>query len=481
MKKNIWLILIMIPWVLNAQLTNRLEVGRSEIVVVQQDGFDRVQFGNCYTDKIGQPELPVVKRAFVIPTNAIVDGLKVTESGRSRIDGNYKVYPVQPPKTSGWEDVQTFVYQDSVYQSAMDLPGDTAVISFDGIIRGYHVVIISYYPLVYVPAKSELYLRNIEVNVSYSMGNTIDSQAPISFYRANLAKKYVQSMVENPSDVERFSDDFNVIQERSCLNPEIQDSKQRSVYSFQEIIPDYIIITSDSLRESFQKLADWKTKKGIPTIIQSVEEINIEYPGGDLQEKIRNYLLNVRKRWNADGMYILFGGDVNVVPTRTYQYQGTQATDGYYVANSVYWSPTYGDISMSGVTPFNSGRIPVKNKKEADNFIRKIISYEKASETGVNYNYLNNSLIVDAFMYKCGTKPCEGYMKMVYDYCQGRPANFWYMFDHFNCTKDDHNLKGNYHAERGVELNRANLLSALKNDKVAINELFHFVILQCGK
>lgn len=482
MKKNlIWLILTMMPWVTSAQLTDKYKVNRSDITITGEDGFDRIRFGNSYTGEVGNPELPVVRRSFVIPPSAVVSGLEVVESERRRIDGSFRVYPVQPPKTSGERnrDDEPFFQSDSIYRSTADFPGDTAVISFDGMVRGYHVITISYYPLIYIPAKSELYMRDIEISVSYSLGNSVVSQAPISYYRANLAKQFVRSMVENPSDVDRYDDVFRVISQRTSLNPEPGNPRLRSVNLMEEIVPDYIIITSDSLRESFQKLADWKTKKGIPTIIQSVEEINFQYPGGDLQEKIRNYLLNVRKRWNAEGMYVLFGGDVNVVPVRSYRtYQGMQVTDTYYVANQLNWTPHNGKLDFRGNknTPFNSGRIPVKNKKEADNFIRKIISYERASETGVDYNYLNNSLIVDAFMDKNENGiPCEGYMKMVLDYCQGKPASFWYMFDHFNCTKNDHLLNGDYHAEQGVELSRANLLSALKNDKVAINAMFHFV------
>lgn len=477
-KKIIWLILTMMPWVTSAQLIDKLNVNRNEISITNQDGFDKIAFGNSAMEEVGRPEMPVVKRSFVIPADARVTGIEVIESERSRIAGTHLVYPVQPPMTTVERNGHALVREDSVYRSEAGFPGEAAIVSFDGMIQGFHVVTVSYYPVVYLPAQRELYSRNIEVAINYQTGNPVEPAAPISYYRANLAKQFVRSMVQNSADVDRYSDVFQVIPQRTCLNPKAQSPKQRSIHSPEDIVPDYIIITSYDLRESFQKLADWKTKKGIPTLIQSVEEINFEYPGGDLQEKIRNYLLNVRKRWNAAGMYILFGGDASIIPVRSYSTaEGMQVSDAYYVSDSISWMCMHHQLILQklGETPFISGRILVKNKTEADHFIRKIISYEKASETDVDYNYLNNSLISDAFMDKKNGKPTSGYMKQLYDFCQGRPARFWYLFDHFNCTKDDHILKAPYHADRGLELNRNNLLSVLKNDKAAIDERFHFV------
>jgi hypothetical protein len=44
------------------------------------------------------------------------------------------------------------------------------------------------------------------------------------------------------------------------------------------LVPDYIIITNNELKPVFQQLADWKTKKGTPAIIKTVEEIEPNYP-----------------------------------------------------------------------------------------------------------------------------------------------------------------------------------------------------------
>ena len=58
------------------------------------------------------------------------------------------------------------------------------------------------------------------------------------------------------------------------------------------------------MKEKFRILADWKTKKGIPAIIETVEEISTTYTGSDIQEKIRNYLVDVKRNYGSMFYYL---------------------------------------------------------------------------------------------------------------------------------------------------------------------------------
>ena len=82
----------------------------------------------------------------------------------------------------------------------------------------------------------------------------------------------------------------------------------------QVAVPEYLIITSESLKDAFQLLADWKIKKGTPTIIETVENIVGKYRGADTQEKIRNYLIDIKSRYGS--LFVLLGGDTNIIPAR---------------------------------------------------------------------------------------------------------------------------------------------------------------------
>lgn len=84
---------------------------------------------------------------------------------------------------------------------------------------------------------------------------------------------------------------------------------------------DYLIITRDSLKDAFQKLADWKTRKGVPTRILTIEQIDttdaywvpsswFEVP---YQLVIKRAINDYYENHNIK--YVLLGGDYNLIPT----------------------------------------------------------------------------------------------------------------------------------------------------------------------
>lgn len=189
--------------------------------------------------------------------------------------------------------------------------------------------------------------------------------------------------------------------------------------------PEYIIITNNSdvngqslfdatlgkdMTNVFQELADWKTKKGVPTKVVSVDDICSNYTGNDVQAKIHNFLADVYQHYGM--LFVLFGGDVNVVPARlidTVAYvQGWSTThvspfhtDLYYTAvesswdsngNGIYgesiYSPLFNDI-MDTSPEYYYGRAPVENVLEAMTFVNKEMVYEKLLSVE-DRNYVSN-------------------------------------------------------------------------------------------
>lgn len=477
-----WLWLI--PVIVSAQFKDSLSCSVNDFTFEKQEGFDKIIYGDDYLHEAGKPQLPVVTRSFVIPNNRSVTDLQIRITRETKFDGSYFIYPAQPPRTVSQEEKFEFTGPDSTYQSLSVYPAEAAALVSDGLVQGYHVITICYYPLGYVPGKRELYLRDISVEWNYTADPAVYSDPPVSYNRALLAKAFVKSMVSNPEEVELYGNHLNVIPQRYNLNGEQADPRLREVNVLKETVPDYVLITCDSLKSTFQRLADWKTKKGVPAVIKTVEEIERDYTGSDLPEKIRNYLVDVKKRWNGIGLFVLLGGDTNIVPTRMaygYYEHSIYGADLYYIANIATWNPENMYLNVSAkdeTTPF-FGRIPVKNSSEATNFISKLLAYEKANNTSVDYSYFNQSLIVSSFL--SGNETSYGaYMNEYFSYCQNRPNNYWYMFDHFNCTKNDHAFVQKYVTNQGEELSRNNFLSALQNGRNG--KQFHFVFLtdHCG-
>ena len=225
-------------------------------------------------------------------------------------------------------------------------------------------------------------------------------QPPIPIGESSL------SWVEPNNDIYNSSNPFpgkyaEIVSFRKGRLGAMVDAAEKNVNSdVDNYLPEYLIITNETLKEKFRILADWKTKKGIPAIIETVEEISTTYTGSDIQEKIRNYLVDVKRNYGS--MFVLLGGDTNVIPARVKKSRDSDnkdwvAVDFYYTCvdngnwnkngNNIYYEADKIDFEDSkdwGVS-FKLGRAPVETLEEAEVFVNKVIHYEKAD--------LNHSVI----------------------------------------------------------------------------------------
>ena len=162
---------------------------------------------------------------------------------------------------------------------------------------------------------------------------------------------------------------------------------------------DYLIITHDSLVDSFKELRNWKTAKGVKTKIVTVDSIHGLYtsPENNYSEsqKIKLFIMGSSARM------VLLGGDKDIVPSQDckldYRYiNGFTNTDTLYtghVLSDMFYSCTGGDwtwdynhigyvgeIGTDGVvlTPTIAvSRLPVRTKDELSIYIQKLLQYEK--------------------------------------------------------------------------------------------------------
>lgn len=342
--------LIGLPVLLKAQISERFTLTQNEIVFQKNAEFDELTTKDySFTEEIGNPQLPTRIESFVVPFDAIVSGLQITSVTKQNIKGKFYIYPTQPPRPLDGSEPPAFVEPNpAVYNSSAPYPGKTAEIISDEYMHGYHIVTVKIYPVEYIPKNREIYLQDISFTINYT-SSKIKSSSIIqpekqSYKRAELAKKFIEGYVKNVSDVENFKNkDVKIINESSSLNRTESTDEQimqlKSTSAIEELVPDYIIITNEALKPIFQALADWKTRKGVPAIIKTVEQIDPNYPGSDLPEKIRNYLKEAYGKWGAD-LFILLGGDVNVVPPRMVlgYHSIMRPTDLYYTTIGGTWN-----------------------------------------------------------------------------------------------------------------------------------------------
>jgi hypothetical protein len=150
---------------------------------------------------------------------------------------------------------------------------------------------------------------------------------------------------------------------------------------------EYIIITNSILESTFWKLANWKAHYVSGTGVYTISWIESTYTGVDLQDKIRNFIKN--KYINHGTQYVLLGGDTSVVPHRGFYVTANGYTEHDMPAD-MYYSHLDGTFDADGDTRYAEpgevdwtpevavGRAPVETVKEADIFVNKVITYEKA-------------------------------------------------------------------------------------------------------
>ena len=154
---------------------------------------------------------------------------------------------------------------------------------------------------------------------------------------------------------------------------------------------DYVIITSQELDTAFQELKRWKEEKGLRTAIYHVEDIELSYPGRDLQEKIRNFIKEMHENYGA--RWVLLGGDVDIIPEREAFAMSCEAgfmSDEDSIPCDLYYADLDGTWDEDGDNIFGEvedsvdlypdvyvGRAPVDTLPDAFTFVRKVINYEK--------------------------------------------------------------------------------------------------------
>ena len=148
---------------------------------------------------------------------------------------------------------------------------------------------------------------------------------------------------------------------------------------------ELVVITSDALKPAFSRFLNLKWSMGIPTEIVTVEWIYQNFTGIDRQEKIRNFIRYTRDNLNA--RYILLGGDVGIVPTRTL-YIPMNGTDDDFIPGDFYYMCLDGNFNADGDTLFGEPednvdytpdisvtRLPVNNEADIEAYLEKEIRY----------------------------------------------------------------------------------------------------------
>ncbi|MGI6291751.1 MAG: C25 family cysteine peptidase [Bacteroidales bacterium] len=483
MKKiNLIMILLISSVYCFADYSDSVRTNLSDLSFSTQEGYDVIQLKNAsYINQIGAPQLPIKIIRILIPIDKKVDSISIDSVNVQQLNGKYNLYPVQTPVpiNISLESVPFDNPDTSIYNNNTPYPATKYSITNDGYPMGYHVITITFYPLEYIPSDSIVNLYSSIYFTLHYINNNDKILRPFmqSKFSNELSKTYLKNLVSNYNDIYTISGGgpLEVINNGTPV-PNLQSISLSPALIH---IPDYIIITNDSLKESFQRLADWKTQKGIYTIVTSVEDIYSIYQGYDNAEKIRNYLKDVYINYGSS--FVLMGGDAEIIPVRFSMINlELYECDFYYATVQGNWNANgdniFGDINdNTDISPvFYVGRAPVHNNAEVNVFINKVIGYEKLNNTP-NKSYVQNLSFWagdGAKSGNCGDYPWHIERLNTIDssinaYLDPEQYFILKLYDHYNEKVWDKNKKDSVsyidsqYIDRYYQLNKLNVVEAM--------------------
>lgn len=205
---------------------------------------------------------------------------------------------------------------------------------------------------------------------------------------------------------------------------------------------EYLIITTNAMKSEFQRLADWKTQKGIKAKVITVEEINAQYPLYSSQElRIKHALLDYYDGQYHNLKYAVIGGSHSNVPSPScyatfFTNHGYMPTDWFYACfNTMGWDPNnngkWGEMSdhVDLYPEIFVTRLPAKGVSEAQIMVDRIIEYE----SNPNCTTWNNSILMGgAKLHKIKNNTSDSeyrgekiYSKYIQPYWNGNRVKFY--------------------------------------------------------
>lgn len=314
----------------------------------------------------GEPALPYQSVALLIPPGAIATSIELFCQDEISLPGTYLIYPQQQVRPLSEGPDGSFLKNEGVYQQKTSYPVTQTGRLLTQYLNGYAFALCSFTPVSYYPATGSFrYFQTVTIRI-----NTRPDERSVSALRnisgSEKALKRIQVLAQNKEVMALY----------------LPKKELKSDYQ-------YLIITHASYENAFQDLIDMYNSKGINCQVATTQTISTSMTGQDLQEKIRNYII---QEYQTNGVeYILLGGDTELVPYRGfYCYVESSGpyvdenipADLYYSGLDGTWNDNgnswWGEPEEADLLPdIAVTRFPFSNSTELENMIHKSISYQE--------------------------------------------------------------------------------------------------------
>ncbi|MEN8223788.1 MAG: C25 family peptidase propeptide domain-containing protein, partial [Bacteroidota bacterium] len=258
----------------------------SEYNIEQAGEYQFIHFENCMnTGHTGAPSLPWFAVKLLLPPGEKVVSFTISAQKEESIAGTYTIYPQQPSRPLSLGRGEHFQMDEKVYSSAIAYPKKASGIITTEYMNGYSIAMLNICPVQYIPSEGRLsYYSEITVNITTEKAR-----------EAETALTLLSSSEKVLGTLGKF----------------VQNPKMLSEYPVRKSRTDdyeLLIITPQAFENEFDALTDLYFIRGLKSEVTTSEEISSTMNGQDMQEKIRNYIIQEVQSHNVE--FVLLGGDV---------------------------------------------------------------------------------------------------------------------------------------------------------------------------
>ena len=360
-------------------ITHKTLFQKSDLKFSKLENYDVVRIeGMEMSNEVGAPQLPVYLINLAIPKGERVERIDVVQSDFELLQGWFDILPVQKPVILSSAAIKkgtiALTQPDISFYSKDDYyPSKVVQILGTSQVGDINFVTLHVFPLQYSPVKKQLkFFTRITLQLTTGPDPKFSlKKQHFSRPQAHVFQGMIKNLLTDPDQTELANTDMAVATQTD---------------DFQ-----YLIVTSRELVKNFEPLSDWKTRKGVPAKIVSLEWIYDNFGGSDSPDRIRNFIRHAYQNWGT--IWVLLGGDVNIVPHRTAFAMDCEfgadprendiPSDLYYADLDGSWNSDgdeiYGEVddAVDLYPEIFLGRAPVENAAEADIFVQKVLTYEK--------------------------------------------------------------------------------------------------------
>jgi hypothetical protein len=332
----------------------------------------------------GEPLLPVGAARILLPPGEVITELRVVAEWPAAVTKHLPVPAQQEHRLSFEGPVAPTPPNAAIYAADELFPAQAGRLARVETYRGHQIAYVELFPVRVRPASGQAeFVSRLRVKITTAPDPQAFARSAATIRTDAATRGWLEDHCDNPEMADAYAReaaagrfDRPALRGRTLVDP-------ADTYL-------HVIITNTTLEPVYGALAADRTAKGLPSTIVLVDDILAEYTGRDNQERIRNFILDAFQNWETE--YVLFGGDINVIPDRDcYVYVVDEGTpmetnnlccELYYGGLDGTWNDDsddrWGEVEEADLVPdIHIARVCADTPAEAQNFVTKLLRYER--------------------------------------------------------------------------------------------------------